>query len=343
MTSKNRRWRVWLLGIVVSALSIWFIMKQVDFTLFGQAWAQARYLYIVPTVIFLLLGLVTRALRWRVLLSGALPLPRAFSMMNVAYLVNGVLPLRLGEVVRVFLATRVNPPVPWPKTTGTIIVERLLDLIAVTVLLALALIVGDVPPELRSAGIFTGLAALIGLFILAILAANRSRVLHYIEIVVTRLPILARFRLVQLVDHLLAGLTPLSDIPAVIQAMMWTGISWGLSVCAGYVLMFTFYQQASWSATALYIAAAAFAIALPAVPGSVGTYEAAILLALAALGYDTSSGTALAFAVLVHGINVLVHSATGFIGLLQEGISLSQLSRGVQEMRQQTSQDSVSV
>ena len=88
----------------------------------------ARYIYVLPTVVFLLLGLVTRAFRWQVLLSGDLPIGRTFSIMNVAYLVNGVLPLRIGEVARIYLATRATPPVPPMKTASTIIVERLLDL-----------------------------------------------------------------------------------------------------------------------------------------------------------------------------------------------------------------------
>ena len=46
------------------------------------------------------------------------------------------------------------------------------------------------------------------------------------------------------------------------------------------------------------------------------------------------AGTAVAFGVMVHGINLAVHATTGVIGFIQEGISLEQLSRGVQEMRQ---------
>jgi uncharacterized membrane protein YbhN (UPF0104 family) len=102
---------------------------------------------------------------------------------------------------------------------------------------------------------------------------------------------------------------------------------------AGYVLMFAFFEQASLTATMLYIAAAAFAIALPAVPGNIGTYEASILLALVAMGYEQSS-TAIAFAVMVHTVNVFVHAATGIVGFIQEGISLGQLSQGVRQMQQ---------
>ena len=145
-----KRWRIGLLGAVVSLLAIYFVLRQVDIAAFGKAVAQARYGYVLPTVIFLLIGLVTRAIRWRVLLSDGLPLKRAFSIMNVAYLVNGVLPLRIGEVARIYLATRATPPVPALKTASTVVVERLLDLLAVVVMLALALAGGSIPSEIRT-------------------------------------------------------------------------------------------------------------------------------------------------------------------------------------------------
>jgi len=125
-----------------------------------------------------------------------------------------------------------------------------------------------------------------------------------------------------------------------VKALAWTGLSWGFSTAAGYILMFAFFDQASLSATLLYIAAAAFAIAVPAVPGSIGPYELAIVAALGAAGYGEPAAVARAlavaraFAFVVHGVNLLVHALTGFAGLMREGLTLTQLSQGVQQLRQ---------
>lgn len=107
-----KHWRIGLFGTIVSLLAIYFIMRQVNIAEFAKAWEAARFIYVLPCVLFLLAGLVTRAFRWQVLLSGSLPLGRAFSIMNVAYLVNGVLPLRIGELGRIYLALNAEPPVP---------------------------------------------------------------------------------------------------------------------------------------------------------------------------------------------------------------------------------------
>ncbi len=321
-----------LIGTLVSAAAIVFIITQINLDLFVDAWARARYVYLLPCIVLLLAGLVTRGLRWRVLLDNALPLHRAFSIMNVAYLVNGLLPLRIGELARIYLAGRSPQAVPGWRTASTIIVERLLDLLAVVVLMSAALTAGPVPASLQSVGVVMGIGSLVGFIILLLLAGHREHLHRILSFTMERTSALSRLDLATWLDQFLDGLQPLTRPRALIMALLWTAVSWLLSVVAGYVLMFAFFDQGDWAVTALYIAAAAFAIALPAVPGNVGTYEASILLALVAMGYEQSD-TAIAFAVMVHAVNVMVHAATGLIGFVQEGISLDQLSRGVRQMQ----------
>jgi len=328
-----KRWRIWGLGLFVSLMATIFVLRELDFPLLGEALAQARFIYILPCVALLVIGLFARAVRWRVLLSGGLTFWRSFHIMNVAYLVNGVLPLRIGEMARIFLASRVNPPVPMVKTAVTVVVERLLDLLAVVMLVAFALVAGDIPPELRSAGLAMGILGLGGFLFLVFLSRQRDLAHRLINIVVSIIPPLKKIHLVELLDHFLDGLAPLATIRTLFSALFWTGLGWLFSVMAGYVLMYTFYDNPSWSATCLYIAAAAFAIAVPATIGSLGFYEGSILVALNFLGYGNPATIAIAFAAIVHAVNVFVHTVTGAIGLFHEGISLEQLSRGVRDVQ----------
>lgn len=320
------------IGVLASMGAIAFIATQIDLSLFGEAWAQARYIYIVPCIVFLLIGLFTRAVRWRVLLSEGLPFWRTFNILNVAYLINGFIPFRIGELVRIWLASRAEPPIPYLKTGGTIIVERLLDLLAVVVMIAFALFNGPVPEWLRVTGLSTGIIAVGGFIALVFLSRQRDLAHGILALVMRVLPFLGRLDLQTWLDHFLDGLLPLARVKTLSSAFIWTGISWGFSVLAGYILMYAFYDEANLAATCLYIAAAAFAIAVPAVPGNIGTYEAAILLALGAVGYADNASVATAFAVTVHAVNVGVHATTGVIGFVQEGISLDQLSQGVRRV-----------
>ncbi len=326
---------------MVSFLAIYFIVSQLDLARLGTALTTARYEFILPAAGLLLVGMFTRARRWQVLLGGALPFKRAFSITNVSYLVNGLLPLRIGEVARVVLAHRVQPPVPVLKSASSIIVERLLDLLAVFVLLGFALTTNpNLPADYRAAASVTIPLLLLGFGTLIILASQRTRV-HQVLGVVTRLfPWFGQLNLTDWADHFLDGLLPLTQPRLLVRAFFWTALSWGFSLAAGYIVMFAFFDNASWSATALYIAAAAFVIAVPAVPGNIGTYQLAIILALQASGYDepvVDYVQVVSFAVVVHALNLVLYAVMGTLGFMQESITLGQLTTEV--LQQRTNQD----
>lgn len=332
----RKHWRIALLGMLVSAVALLGLGREVNLERVVAALRAAQWVYLFPAGLLLIAALLPRARRWQALLGGALPLGRAFSIMNVAYLVNGVLPLRIGEVARVFLAARVDPPVPVFKTTSTIVIERLLDLLAVLVMLGIALATSPLPDEYRTTASFALVTLVVGFAVLLMLVRQRALAQRLLVIMLRHIPALRRLNMMEWLNHFLDGLRPLTDLRLLAQALFWTGLGWGLSACAGYIVMLVFYDQADWATTCLYIAAAAFAIAVPAVPGNMGTYEFSIVLALQAIGFPTPYNTAVSFAFVVHWINLLVHVLTGIAGLLREGISLGQLSRGVQDMNQKT-------
>jgi glycosyltransferase 2 family protein len=323
-----------VLGIVVSALAVVGIARELNLEEFVLALSQARWGWVVLCALLLLLALFPRAWRWRVLLNGDAPYWRTFHMMNVGYLVNNLLPFRLGEVARMYLMTQVQPPIPPLRTLSTMVLERLLDLLAVVLLLAFALSSGPVPFELRLAGAGGGALVLVGFIVLVVMAAQRQRVLQLVDTLQTRLHFLQHLPLQKLIGSFLEGLQLLTNPRRLGFGMLLTALSWGISVFAGYILMFAFFTDANHLAvTCLYIASAAFVIAVPAVPGNVGTYEASIIFALSSFGYGNDVAVATAFAVVVHGVNLVTHLAAGVYGFVEEGISIQRLSQGVREMQ----------
>jgi hypothetical protein len=326
--------RVFALGAVISAVVIALVLSQLDLEQLGAALAQARWGYLIPTALLVAAGLACRAVRWRVLLSEALPLSRAFSILNVTYLINGIVPLRLGEVARAFLATRANPPVPVFHSASTIVVERLLDVLAVVVLLLLALTAAPLPVEFRVSALVFAVLASVGFAIMVGLSVQRRRALWLRDQVLARLPLLRSPRVATWYEHFLDGLRPLGTPRTFFACALWTGISWAFSVASGYVLMFAFYEQGNLAATLLFTATASFSVALPAVPGNLGTYEASIYVAMRAFSLHEPLAVVTAFAITVHGVNLGMNVLLGMIGLLHEGVSLEQLSRGVRVMRE---------
>jgi uncharacterized membrane protein YbhN (UPF0104 family) len=150
------------------------------------------------------------------------------------------------------------------------------------------------------------------------------------------LPFLERLGVRSLADKVLDGIAPLGSVRGVSYSLWWSLWAWTTSIVAGYVLLFAFYDQPNWAAALLMIAAAALAIALPAVPGSVGPFEAAIIVGLQLSGMiDPANGLpqerAFAFAVVLHLVNAACYVILGYLGLLQERVSLGEVFRAARD------------
>jgi uncharacterized membrane protein YbhN (UPF0104 family) len=153
-----------------------------------------------------------------------------------------------------------------------------------------------------------------------------------IDVVARALPFVQRLAPHNLADRILDGLQPLASLRGIAGNAFWSILAWASSIVAGYILLFAFYDAPTWSAALLMITLAAIAIALPAVPGSVGPFEAAVILGLQIGGLiDPARGLpqerAFAFAVLLHLLNVGTYALLGYIGLLRERVSLGEVMR----------------
>ncbi len=330
----SKRWSSVVLGLGVSGVALWYLFHR-DLSRVRDELLRARYEALIPCVVLVVVGLWLRALRWRVLLGGRLSVRHSFHILNVSYFVNGVLPLRVGELARAALAARLPTPVPLFTALSTIVVERLLDTVAVFVLIGLTLAMLPTGLEIGVMGAVLGVGTVIGLGMLLVLAARPAWAHRALEAAGRALPLLRSPRLHAWLDHVLDGITPLADPRTAALALLWTALAWATSVLAGYTLLYAIFDRPTWAASLAMIALASFAIAVPAVPGNLGPFEAAVVFGLAStnLVATPTDPSAVAFALLLHAEGVLVYIVLGLVGLWAEGVSLGELVRATRRVR----------
>ncbi|MFP4322924.1 MAG: lysylphosphatidylglycerol synthase transmembrane domain-containing protein [Anaerolineales bacterium] len=330
---------LFILSLIIS-LGALYVLIRGDIDVLQDEIADGRYGYTVPTVILFVLGLIARGYRWRVLLGYKTTTWHAFHIMNVGYMLNN-LPLRVGELARAWMTTRLTPPIAFFTSISSIVVERLLDLAAVVVLLSISLILLDVPQFWTGVGVAVGAITIIGFSMLIYFAHHRELPHRILSWAMRRMRPLQRLNLVEWLDHFLDGLEPLTNARLRTEAIAWTIIAWALSVISGYVLMLVFFEEGNWGAIMLTIVMLALAIAIPAMPGNLGTFEAAGVAGLWLAGVIEAisapeNAPALAFAVLLHAITIAGYILLGMVGLWSEQLSVSQLRAGVQSTTDDT-------
>ena len=100
--------------LLVSALALWLVIRQLDFQAVGEAFRQLSVGSIALIMVCFFVGLVLRGLTCWIILGGKISFLNTFWAMNLGYLLNTVIPLRLGEFGRAaFLTKRGNQRVSY--------------------------------------------------------------------------------------------------------------------------------------------------------------------------------------------------------------------------------------
>jgi len=124
-------------GLCLAVLFTWLAIREVDLALIGSKFLTANLLLVPPFLAALALFYWMKAQRWGVILDGVKPVqPRQLlSSMMVGFAGNNVLPMRLGDIVRIYLAG-LDLGISKSRVLGTMVLERVFDVATILVILA---------------------------------------------------------------------------------------------------------------------------------------------------------------------------------------------------------------
>jgi glycosyltransferase 2 family protein len=321
----------WILGPTIALALLWFSFRGVDqHELLRQVrganpWLLAVNLTAAP------LHLLLRSWRWRGLLHEVrprIPMREAFSATAIGYLA-GVLPARIGEVLRPTLLSR-RVQIPFAPTLATVGVERvILDLLVVLIFGAVGLwlpssLTGidlsnspDWVLSFRRIGAIVLVAMVAALVAVHELARRRNRVTARLESVAdgtTPRPLAA---LLRWFVALLPGFATLSR---------WRGLSLVLTQSLLIWLVTAAGMHAGIAACGVALPPAGMLVILPIViagisiptPGNTGTFHLAMKLALVSF-FGADEVTAVGVALVVHLCNWLPLMLLGGLSLALGG------------------------
>jgi len=259
--------------------------------------------WLVGAVLLYAVATVVRAERWHTILTLtgiAAKRSDCYGLSTVGYMGNNVLPARAGEALRVVLLDG-RTGAGKRKILGTIVAERLLDVIALVAIFVLTVYLvldGDVVPTdepLLIAGI--GFAAL-GLLVVVLWAMHRRGALQ---------------RLRELVR-------PLADAPRAlmnrrgVMLLVVTFALWAIEGAVYLAVARAIDLHISTSGALYLVALTNFVAALPAAPGSIGTFDAAVAFGAKALG--ATGSVAITYLLLLRFVLYVPITIVGLVVLV---------------------------
>jgi hypothetical protein len=318
-----RSGRMIALSLVVSTAFLYLAFRNVPLADLGAAFGRVdlRFLLLAVAVSFLIM--IFRAWRWQLELRPLVHVPFGllWVVTAVAYLAINLLPARLGEVVRPWLLSR-RADVSFSNVVGNLVVEKTMDALVTLLYILVGLAtIEKLPTWVRTGAKFPAAGAAL-LVVLVLLLYWRGEA--FVDRWVLRvLPERFGAGLKRVTAAIVAGMRILPN-PGLLLAVFLVSLTlWFLPILSSYLMIRAFHFGLPFSAAVVVFIFIGFGTALPNVPGMLGPYQYACILALGLFGVEKVD--ALAYGLALNAVQFLTLLVQGLIAMPLAGVRFADL------------------
>jgi uncharacterized protein (TIRG00374 family) len=316
--------------VLVLAAMVWLAATKMNLSAAGGALSHASLPWVAIAVVSVAVAFLARAESWFIAVRAALPESRlgrpvvARSLM-IGVATSSVTPARVGEAVRTWILSR-RAGGHCATVLGTVVSQTLMNLIALG-LLAMFVLSGGSAFGFSTEMIVAAIAVPV-LLLAALVAAGR--------LIISTCPAgetCPNARLAKRVGCWFSrqvadtgrGMAVFSDRRCAVHSIGAQLGAWMLQGFACYAILMALGLHASATAAAAVLLAVNLSAIVPVTPANVGLFQAACIAVLTPLGI--SGGHALAYGLLLQGVEMGVAIGMGVPAMLGEGLSLRELGR----------------
>jgi len=315
-----------LVGLAVSAGLLVYCFWDVDLRDIAERLRGTLWTFLALSIAVNFVSMWARAWRWSYLFPPGPRPSHLFRSLLIGYMGNNLLPLRAGEVVRVYIASRHGPRF-W-TAFATVVVERVLDGLALGLIVAGLWFVVPVSAEMRWSIVIFLAVDLAGLLVLVMIAVAPGVCRVLIETIFHRIGWLER-RLIALLGMMTEGLRGIRARHHTIPLALSSVAIWVFFALSVWTAMHAAHLDLPLAASWVVLAFLGLGVSLPSSPGFVGVVQAATVLALALFAVPRTE--ALSFSVLLHASQFFPVTAVGLVCLLLEHVSLTDAARAASQ------------
>jgi peptidoglycan/xylan/chitin deacetylase (PgdA/CDA1 family)/uncharacterized membrane protein YbhN (UPF0104 family) len=328
---RTARWRI-VAGLVLFAVLLELALRSVNIS--AVTAVNVGWWWVLAALGLNLVSILLKAVVWKAALDTIPHRPRfhyahVVPALFVGFLLNTLLPARLGEIGRVAVLRRrlklVGTEVPTATLAGSLVAEQIVLAIALVAIMLLQLPFVNVPERFRNMILaFGGVVIVVLLAVIALEAfSRRSRRSVRPDLAFTRGQ-QALAMLHPIARGMQQGQTVLRRPRTAAWALAAGLASWAAQIAGIYAALAAADIHATLGTAGLVFLVSTLVQLFPFWPGNVGLFQAAIAQVLVQ-AYPIDFTHAIAFAVGLQVIEVSLGVGLGFWFLSREGLSLSEV------------------
>jgi glycosyltransferase 2 family protein len=298
-----KNWRRNLFGIAISCACLGFIAWRINLDDVLQSISLFRWPYLFWGLLSLSGGYTLRIVRWSTILRAAgadISSVACISPYLGSIALNNVLPMRLGDVVRALVFPSAIG-VGKATATGSLVMERLLDLMTLLTCLVIGLAISSKVQLLDWLASAAVSLALLGGFALALVFFFSGILSRWCSRLIDGAWVNGhdrRIRIIMALTNLLGSFEAMSRLPVLISLFVLSMLIWVGEAGLFWALLHGFGLEAGLETAVVVMAIATLSTMVPSSPGYIGPFHLAAYMAISMLG--GTPGQAASFAVLSH-------------------------------------------
>lgn len=328
--SSRSRAYIWF-GYAISAACLVYVLHGFHVKRAIDQLADVSWRWVALGIAFDVASYVVQALRWKLLLVpfGRVKMRDATRAVFAGLFANLIFPLRPGELLRSYLVSKAED-IGFVSVVGSVLVERLIDLVVTTAGLAVMSLFVPLPSRFRHGANALGIATLVllGLFIAMIL---------YIELRFGGDPrrMSGGKRVPGKLMSALIGLHAMGTSPSFYPAVFTSLLMPFCQVLALWALMRSYGMGLPFLAAVVVLLVINLGVSLPNAPANVGSYQFFCVLGLNI--FEVEKNTAAGFSFFAFFMLTIPFLFLGFYAVIRSGLSMrsmrEQMSRLPSEAR----------
>ncbi len=333
--------KTWVrLGIIflLTAIFLFFFFKSVNWNDVLSNLTNVNLKYFILVLLLAPSHLLTRAIRWQYLIKyekKGVSLYNRFAANAVGFTVNFIFPGRLGELVKpLYLAQKEG--IKKGFLIGTVVVERIFDIITCSMLLGLYLVSRPLFPSYYNAeadaysflslwGIFgISIAIFLLLLILAIYFFKQKALLVFTFILKPFSKKISE-RILKILEEFIEGLKFFHSVGNLFVYVLLSVVVWLGITLFYWIFLLAYNIDVPFFSTFPFVFLTGIGASIPT-PGMVGGFHYFSKLGLTSF-LNVESNLAVSLSIVMHAVQLVVTCLIGYAILSKEGISLLQIKK----------------
>lgn len=322
------------------AAFVYILVARVDLREFSRTFLEVSWTFVLLAVLANFLSIMLKVSSWKIIFDFSFEGIRSrwidlTSALMIGFLVNALVPARMGEIARAFVISRRQSlrgePVSRSTVFGTIVLERVFDGVAMGMIVVYGIIHMDLPTWADKGALVLVVISLFFTAALVTLEIKRKKLKAGSEAAHANHSdhhsLRRRFatRLYGIIARFSEGQKVLRSPGRVAAIFCTTSASWIFQLIAIYFTLHAFHlERIGMLGALLLLILINVAGALPATPANVGVFQLATVIPLV-VTYDIPETTALAFSIGLQVIEGSIGVGIGSLFLLREGLTVGEV------------------